>query len=410
MTVDAGPAYELILRGGRVVDPSQDLDALLDLAISGGHIARLAKDIEPGPGTRLIDVDGLMVVPGLIDLHTHVAGGLRKIVGEETVLPVDLAGVYSGVTTLVDAGSTGAYNVGGLVNFAIPSALTRAYVYLNVGVMGASGSLGGGQSPEIRDLSDIDADASVRAIRSSELIRGVKVRMVSPAVRDMGIDLARQAKEIASRAGVPLMVHVGDIHADDPTAVRATRLLLSEVLEKSDIVTHTASHRVGALLVDGALMEEAREARSRGVWFDGGVGRSNFSFDSARAVLEQEFVPDSISSDATVSGRVSLVHSLTECMGKYMAVGLSLEDVIRMTTAGPARILGMEGKIGTLRVGAEADVTVLELLAGDWLFRDITGATATSSLALTPRLTVRAGEIIPLDYGPRPWGWEPERR
>lgn len=410
MFPNASPAYDLILRGGRVIDPSQDIDDRLDLAVNSGRVALLSRAIEPGPGTRVIDVDGLIVVPGLIDLHAHVAGGLRKIVDEETVLPVDLAGVHSGVTTLVDAGSTGAYNVGGLVNFAIPSARTRAHVFLNVGVMGASGSLGGGQSPEIRDSSDIDVDASVRAIRSSQLIRGAKIRMVSPAVIELGVDLAHLAKEIASQAGVPLMVHVGDIHADDPSAVRATRLLLSGVLEEGDIVTHTASHRVGALLVDGTLMQEAREARSRGVWFDGGVGRSNFSFDSARAILDQGFVPDSISSDMTASGRRSLVHSLTECMGKYMAAGLSLQNVIRMTTVGAARILGMEDKIGTLREGAEGDVTVLELLDGGWLFRDITGATATSQLALAPRLTVRAGEVIPLDYGPRPWGWEPERR
>lgn len=157
-------------------------------------------------------------------------------------------------------------------------------------------------------------------------------------------------------------------------------------------------------------MDEALAARERGVWFDAGVGRSNFSFKSARQVIEAGFMPDSISSDATAAGRRGLVHSLTECMGKFMAIGLSVEDVIGLVTFGPARILGESGNIGGLREGAEADISVLEVIEGDWLFRDITGAIAESPTAIVPRHMIRAGALIPTDHGPRPWGWAPESR
>jgi len=206
------------------------------------------------------------------------------------------------------------------------------------------------------------------------------------------------------------MVHIGDIHEDHPAAIEVTRLLLSEILTRGDIITHATSHRVGALLSDPSLLYEAQQARERGVWFDGGVGRSNFSFLSARDVIESGFMPDSISSDATAAGRSGLVHSLTECMGKFLAVGLSVEQVVGLVTSGPARILGESDKIGGLREGSEADVSVLEVIEGDWLFRDITGATASSSIAIVPTHTVRAGSLIPLSRGPRPWGWAPESR
>jgi dihydroorotase len=224
----------------------------------------------------------------------------------------------------------------------------------------------------------------------------------------MGVDLAIQAKAISSGAGVPLMVHIGDIPADHPKAGEATIGLLSEVLGPGDIVTHTCSNHVGGLLDNGKLRPEAKAARERGVWFDVGVGRANFAFDSAKAVMDQGLIPDTISSDVTAAGRLELVHGLTESMNKFLALSMSLSDVVRMTTRNSAKVLGMEGEIGGIARGEEADLSVLSLATGDWIFRDPTGGTATSTQAIVPEFAVRTGIPQPLDPGPRPWGWLPE--
>ncbi len=405
MTTQPSPTtYDILITGGRVIDPAQGLDGQLDVAIAGGRIARIEAGINPGSALRTLDASGRIVTPGLIDLHTHVAGGLRKPVGEDVMVSADVAGVHSGITTVLDAGSTGALNVAGLINYTAALSKTRVLCLLNVGSLGVT------RAPEVRHPSDIDHDASVGAILARpDVVRGVKLRMVSPAVAEMGMDLPRAAKAIASEAGVPMMVHVGDIMGDNPVAGELAPRLLSEVLTRGDIVTHTLSFHIGALLAGDDLLQEARDARERGVVFDVGVGKANFSFDSAKKVLDQGFIPDTLSSDITLMSRFAgPTHSLAECMGKLMSLGIGLTDVIRMTTSRPAEVLGLEGEIGTLEVGRVADVSILEAVEGNWLFRDITGGTQQGSTAIRPWTAIRAGEVMPLDYGPRPWGWLPE--
>jgi dihydroorotase len=235
--------------------------------------------------------------------------------------------------------------------------------------------------------------------------------MVSPGVSRLGIDLALAGKSIATEAQVPVMVHVGDIVEDHPVAGELTPRLLADVLSGGDIVTHTFSFHVGALLDGNKLLPEAWEAREKGVIFDVGVGKMNFSFDSAKRVLDQGFMPDTLSSDLTsMSQFAGPTHSLMECMGKVMSLGLSLEDVVRMTTAAPAKALGLADEIGSLIAGRVADISILEVIEGEWLFRDITGGTNTGSLAVKPSACIRAGEVMPVDYGPHPWGWLPKIR
>ncbi|MEX0926055.1 MAG: amidohydrolase family protein, partial [Dehalococcoidia bacterium] len=285
MTTQPPPTtYDILIAGGRVIDPARGLDGQLDVAIAGGRIARIEAGINSDSALRTLDASGRIVTPGLIDLHTHVAGGLRKPVGEDVMVSADVAGVYSGVTTVLDAGSTGALNVAGLINYTAALSKTRVLCLLNVGSLGVT------RAPEVRHPSDVDHDASVAAILARpDVVRGVKVRMVSPAVAEMGMDLPRAAKAIASEAGVPMMVHVGDIMGDNPVAGELAPRLLSEVLTRGDIVTHTLSFHIGALLAGDDLLQEARDARERGVVFDVGVGKVNFSFDSAKKVLDQGF-------------------------------------------------------------------------------------------------------------------------
>ncbi len=398
-------SYDLVISGGRVIDPANAIDANLDIAVKNGRIAAVEASIDASDTTRVIDAAGLVVTPGLIDLHTHVAAGIRKASGEDLMVSADIVGVNAGVTTVLDAGSTGALNVGGFLNTIVPNAATRVLALLNVGTLGVI------RAPEVRSADDIDHAAAVEAIQSApDVIRGVKFRMVSPGITALGIDMPKMAKAIASEAGVPVMVHVGDIMKQDPVAAELTPQLLMDVLTRGDIVTHTLSHQVGALLADGTLLPQAREARENGVYFDVGVGGSNFAFESAQKVIDQGFVPDTISSDLTAMSRFAgPTFSLTECMGKVMSLGISFEDAIRMTTSKPAEVLGMSDEIGSLSVGAGADISILDLIEGKFKFHDTTGAVGAASQAIRPVLAVRDGVPMPLDHGPRPWGWLPSQ-
>lgn len=398
---------DLLITNGRLLDPSEDLDGVMDISVTEGEITEIAANIDPSTADRVIDAKGLIVTPGLIDIHTHVAAGIRKASAEDMMADADTAGVYSGVTTVLDAGSTGAYNIGGFANFVAPNAFTRTFALLNVGTMGVA------RAPEVRDADDIDVEAGIAAlVARPDVIVGVKARMVSPGIKTLGIELPKAAKKIADGAdtGAFLMVHVGDIMGQDPVAAELAPQLLSEVLTAGDVVTHSLSFQVGALLNGGKLLEETKAARENGVIFDVGVGRANFSFESAKQVLDQGLLPDTISSDFTQAGRhAGPVHSLVECMAKMLSLGISLPDVIRMATSRPAEVLGIADETGTLAVGYDADITLLEAVDGDFLFRDTVGGAHKGSTALRPVSCVRAGQVMPIDFGPRPWGWLPEQ-
>ena len=387
---------DLLLKGGRVLDPSQGIDAQMDLAVQDGAISQVSPNIRPGPDTRVIDVSGKLVVPGLIDLHTHVYHGVNQ-----TGVNPDLAGVYAGVTTVVDAGSAGCYTFGGFPQHIVPNAKTRIVCMLHISRAGLN------FQPEIAGRDDIDLEETVRVIEANKpLVQGVKVRAVGPAVPILGVEMVRLAKQAANEGGVRLMVHIGDRRiSDGPTITRD----LLPLLESGDIITHLFSGNAGRILDDdGKVIPEILEAQDRGVFLDTAHGRQNFSFDVARSALDQGVVPRSISTDLTIPGRLNTVHSMTEMLSRFLALGFTLEDVIRMATIEPARALDMDGALGSLAVGREADVSVLEEHTGRWLFHDTDGGTLTGEKALTPVLAVKSGEVFTTEWGPRPWGWLPE--
>ena len=396
-------SYDLVITGGRVIDPANNVDANLDIAVSNGKIAAVEANIDKTSTKRVVDANGLVVTPGLIDLHTHAAGGIRKPINDDFMVDPDTAGVNAGVTTILDAGSIGALNSGGLVNYLAPNAKTRLLALLNIGKMGVA------NLPEVKSSSDIDHASSVQVIRSApSIIKGVKARMVSPGIAALGNDMPKAAKAITDEAGGFVMVHVGDIAGQDPIAADLTPSLLTDILTKGDVVTHTLSGAVGALLADGSLISQVQEARDNGVYFDVGVGGGNFTFASAQAVIDQGFMPDTISSDITAMGiYAGPVFSLTECMGKVMTLGISFEDAIRMTTSKPAEILGIADDLGSLSVGTTADISIVDLVDGDFSFIESSGTTKAGSQAIKPVMAIKDGVPQPLDHGPRPWGWLP---
>ena len=350
---------------------------------------------DPHPEARIIDLDGKLIVPGLIDLHTHVYHGVNQ-----TAIDPNLAGVYAGVTTVVDAGSAGCYTFGGFPRHVVSKAKTRLVCMLHISRAGLN------FQPEISGPDDIDVEETVRVIAANKpLIQGVKVRAVGPAVPVMGVEMIRLAKLAANEGGVRLMVHIGDRGAaDGPTITRA----LLPMLESGDIITHLFTGNAGRILDDrGRVIPDIIDAQQRGVFLDTAHGRQNFSFDVAKSALDQGVEPRSISTDITIPGRLNTVHSMVEMLSRFLALGFSLQDVIRMATANPASALGMEETLGSLAVGREADISVLEEHTGSWLFHDTEGGTLTGDKALTPVLTVRAGRGLHLRVGPASLGLAP---
>jgi dihydroorotase len=388
--------YDLVLKGGRVVDPSSKLDGVLDVAVEKGTIARVAAGIAPTEAARVIEVGGKIVTPGLIDLHAHVFEGFNR-----TGVNPDLAGVLAGVTTIVDAGSAGAATFGGWRHI-LPNCHTEIVPFLHICQTGLA------TLPDIIAESSVNLTDTVRvASENKGLIHGIKARMVSPALEIMGMEMPRLAKRAAREAGIKLMVHIGDTEKRyDPKVIHP----LLSLLEPGDILTHYFTPNPGGVLDgNGKLVPEAREASARGVWFDTAHGRMNFSFDVGRKIIDQGLMPHCISTDLTVPGRMNTVHSMTEIMTRFLGLGFTLPQVVTMSTENPARAIGAQDRIGSLAVGRQADISVLDLKDGDWVVYDILGSGLRVDKAFAPHLTVKKGRVFTPDFGPRSWGWWPDR-
>src|SRR6202171_2364899 len=283
--------YDLLLRGGTVIDPSQSLNGVFDIAVHDGKIHQLGPSIASQDARRVIDVHGKTVTPGLIDLHAHVFDGVNS----NGVHP-DLAGVRAGVTTVVDAGSSGSATFAAFPRHILPNCATEVIPFLHICQTGLA------TSPDIIAAASIDLDATLRVVDEHKgLIRGIKARMVSPALEILGMEMPRLPKRAARETHVPLMVHIGDTEKRYRSDVIRELLPL---LEPGDIVTHLFTANPGGVLdADGKVVPEARELADRGVWLDTAHGRLNFGFEVARKVLDQGLVPQCISTDLTIPGR-----------------------------------------------------------------------------------------------------------
>ena len=388
-------AYDVLIKGGRVIDPASDTDATLDVALQDGRIARVAADIDASEAERWVDARGKLVVPGLIDVHAHIFEH-----GSSNGLDPDLAGVRSGVTTIVDAGSAGSSNYNGFHHLVIQRAVTRVLTNIHIAKAGLA------FMPEARDENDILLDDTIAMINAhrGEII-GVKIRACGPAVDAMGIGYVESALTAAQEGGVRLMVHIGDPQStSDPTITRQ----LLPLLRPNDLLTHLYTGHPGKAIDDAnRVLPELVDAKDRGVLFDPAHGRWNLSFEVAKRMLDQDIAPASISTDITRPGR-DIVKSMTHTMGKFLALGFSLQEVIRMSTLAPARMIGQEAELGSLAEGTIADVTILDAVQGRWRYSDSERVTLIGEQALQPVLTFKGGEQHAVDYGPFPWGWLPE--
>ena len=390
--------FDLVITGGRVLDPGRNMDALLDVAVSDGRIAALRNGVDSAEATRTIDAKGRLVVPGLIDAHTHLFEH-----GLDSGVDPDLAGVRSGVTTVLDAGSCGSATYEGFHQLVAPRVQTRVFSMLHLARTGLATFP---STPEIRDSSDVDFEATVAMVeRHRGQILGIKVRAVGDAVRTMGVELIKLAQRAAAESGTGIMVHIGDpVFRVEPALTQQ----LLPLLKPGDIVSHLYTGAPGKVLDSrNRVLPELLEARDKGVVFDIGHGRFNMNFEVAQRLLDQGVNPFTISTDMTLQGREGIVKCMTHTMNEFLALGYSLTDVIRMSTYNPARVVGQQQELGTLAEGTAADVTILEEVAGDWSYLDSQGQTLRGATALRPVLCFKDGRQFSVDYGPFPWGWLP---
>jgi len=365
----------MLIRGGHVLDPAQGIDAVRDVRLDGGRVVAVASDLQPAPGEDALEARGLLVTPGLVDLHVHVFPGASHY-GIEP----DPHCLGTGTTTVVDAGSAGALTFGAFRKYVIEVSETRIVPFLNIG---ATGML----SPDIGELEDlrfVDKKKALQTIEANrDLIRGVKARLSRELVGNNARAALLIAREAAEAARLPLMVHPGDTPIEIEEILRALR--------PGDVLTHCYHGREEGVLDNGLVRPEARDAAERGVILDVGHGRGSFSFATARGALAQGLVPGTISSDLHVYNVAGPVFDLVTTMSKFLALGLSLSEVVRMTTAAPARAIAEADTIGTLRPGAAADVTLLRIESGSFTLTDSHGESLVAGQRLVPVRVVRRG-------------------
>jgi dihydroorotase len=401
--------YEVVIKGGHVLDPGQGLDGPMDVGITGGRIVAILPHIPEGDAVRTVEVRGAnrYVVPGLIDIHTHVAYGATTLgVGMGCVDP-DVGGVGSGVTTVLDGGSVGIANVGVFSAHLLPKVKTRLICYVNVGTFAHT-------TPAAADVSrmeDVDRKAIASCVQANPgLISGFKLRLVGPVIQERGEEVVRLAKDIASEHGVPLMVHIGDGRAPDAQKASDLTRYLLKTFTAADILTHLCTPNPGGVMDPSQAAKqsipELQEARANGVVLDSALGRGNFGYEVARRQAEIGLHPDTISSDLTAGGRKFGV-GLLDSMSKFLSLGYSLSDVVRMTTTNAARAIGLSDQLGAIAVGREADLSIVDIVEGKWAFTDTIKQPFTGTQALIPVQTMRAGELFSPDWGPYPWGWLP---
>ena len=364
--------YDLILRGGRVIDPSARLDAVRDVAISGGRIAAVEAGITAA-AVETMDVRGRLVVPGLLDIHTHVT---RSAGGPALVL-------QDGVTGWIDAGSFGADRIAELIP-AVQSSPQSGRLLINIG---REGILPGGDT---MDLTRADESAARDAIaKNRDWIVGVKARLSRDVAGANDYEVLRRAQQVATGFGLPVMIHIGQ------TVSPFGKLV--DLLKRGDIVTHMFAPPPNSIIDDsGRILPEVLAARGRGVFFDVGNGQTgHMRWDTIDAIMKAGFWPDTFSTDWTANSRTTGVVDLPNCMSKLLGHGMTISDAIARATLNPSRVFPLFGDRGTLKVGAPADVAILELREGSFEFLDNFKNTITGSQRFFPSATVLAGKPVP---------------
>jgi dihydroorotase len=372
--------HDLILKGGRVIDPAEGLDGPADVAFAGRCVAAVGRDL--GPARETLDVSGLIVTPGLIDLHTHVYWG-----GTSLGIDAEAFCRRCGVTTAVDTGSAGPGNFAGFRAHVIETSAVRILAYLHVsfaGIFGFDRNVSVGESEDLRLMAPREAVAVAEANR--DVIVGIKVRVGRHASGDQGLAPLEIALQTAEAAGLPLMAHI-----DEPPPTYAEVI---GRLRPGDVLTHCfrpfPNSPVGA---QGVVRPEVREARARGVLFDVGHGMGSFAFETARAMLAGGFMPDTVSSDIHALCIDGPAFDQTTTLSKFLCLGVPLPEVIRASTVNAAQAL-RRPELGTLAPGAAGDATLLAVEEGRFDYVDVVGEVLTGDRRIVSKGAVIGGRLF----------------
>jgi len=377
----AAQEYDLLLQGGHVIDGKNKISAIRDVAIRAGKIAEVAAKIDPAKAHKVVNVSGLYVTPGLVDIHVHVYAGTGQrgaYSGDNSVYP-DGFTLRSGVTTVVDAGSSGWRNFPDFKDRVIDRSKTRVLALLNIVGKGMGGD------PIEQNVDDMEAAATAdQAKKYKDTVVGIK----SAHFRGPEWTSVERAVEAGTLANVPVMVDFGTFRPERPY-----QDLVLKKLRPGDISTHMYLGAVPMLDDTGKVNKYLFEARKRGIIFDVGHGGGSFLFRQAVPAIKQGFIPDSISTDLHISSMNAGMKDMLNVMSKFLNMGMALDDVILRSTWNPAREIKRE-EFGNLSVGSTADVAVLRVEKGNFGFVDILGARMKGTQKLVCEMTLRDGLMV----------------
>jgi dihydroorotase len=378
--------FDLVIRGGDVLDPSQQIRGKRDIGIRWGVVEAVQESIPAERALKTIDATGKLVTPGLVDLHCHVYP-----YGSAIGIPADELVQFQGTTTVVSAGDAGVNNLAALRRFIVAQTRARMYAFLHI----ANNGLSAFPVAELYNIDNAQVEACAMALAENpDFLIGVKVRMSENVIFKHGIEPLRRGIQACEMCGWParMMVHIGGVE---------TRELMSDILNllrPGDVLTHCysgAPNMAGAftnIVQDGKLLPAALAAKQRGVLFDIGHGGGSFDFTVAEVAIPAGCTPDTISSDIHVfSGNTPGTPFLPNVMSKFLALGFPLEQVVAMATSAPAKIINRTPKIGTLQIGAPGDVTIMDLVEGPVTFVDTRNNKRDGKLLLKPVQTVING-------------------
>jgi dihydroorotase len=378
--------FDLVIKGGELLDPSQKLRGKRDIGMRFGKIEAIEADIPAARALKVLDASGRTVLPGLVDLHSHVYP-----YGSAIGIPADELIPFQGTTTMVSAGDAGANNFAAFRRFIRGSTRTRLYAFVHIANIGLSGF----PEPELYHLGFAQPETAGRTVaENADIALGIKVRMSENVINQAGMEplkRAIRACEIAG-GGAKVMCHIGGV---------ATPELMSQILDAlrpGDILTHcftgfpNNAGKFTNIVQEGKLLPAALAAKKRGVLFDVGHGGGSFDFTVAEAAMQQGAMPDTLSSDIHVfSGNSPGMPYLTNVMGKFMALGFTLEQVVQMASAVPGRIINRAPMLGTLQVGAPADATLVDIVQGPVEFVDTRNNKRSGKVQIKPVQAVLAG-------------------
>ena len=385
--------FDLLLRNANVIDPSQGLSGKRDIGMRHGRIEAIEPSIAAERASRVMDAGGKLVTPGLIDLHCHTYA-----FGSAIGIPADELVANQCTTTVVSAGDAGANNLAAFRRFVVPASRTRQFAFVHIAVAG----LAGFPVPELYNIDYAQPEVTARAVaESAGFVLGVKVRMSENVVARHGTEPLKRAIKACEMSGVPakIMCHIGGV---------SDRALMSQILDllrPGDVLTHCYSGAPNLagdgtnIVQDGKLLPAALAAKKRGVVFDVGHGGGSFDYTIAEAAIAQGCPPDTISSDVHVfSGNTPGMPYMPWVMSKFLGLGFSLAEVVAMATAAPARVIGQVPKLGTLQIGAPADLSLLELVEGPVDFVDTRNNKRSGKAHLRPAGTIAGGVAFGRPY------------